>query len=108
MKVLRPDSVESFKSRDSSFSAGTEQPLLHNISWSQRRPKPLALQNQVRVLSPPSPKREKVQEKKATVSSFSIILAGGQDSFLPRAVQHGQSRQLPSLVSVLKKAGTGR
>lgn len=63
MKVLRSDSVKSLKSRDSSFSAGTEQPSLQDIPWSQRQPKPLALQSQARVLSPLSPKGEKVQEK---------------------------------------------
>lgn len=35
MKVPRPDSVEFL--RDSSFSAGTEQPLLQAIPWSQSR-----------------------------------------------------------------------
>lgn len=106
IKVLRPDSLESFKSRDPSFSAGTEQPSLQDIPWSQRRPKLLAPQSQVRIFSPPVPK-EKKSRRKTTVSSFGVIPAGEQDSFLPRAVQHGQSRRLPSPVSVWKEAGTG-
>lgn len=87
MKVLRPDSVKSFKSRDSSFSAGTKQPSPQDIPWSQRQPKPLALQSQVRALSPPSPKGEVVQEKQKQKKlqfhlSVSSLLVGRTPSFL--------------------------
>lgn len=72
MKVLRPDSVESLG--DSSFSAGTEQPLPPGHPSVPE-------QSQVRVLSR-QPQRRKSPGKQATIPYFSIIPAGEQDFFL--------------------------
>lgn len=98
MKVLRPDSVESFKSRDSSFSAGTKQPSLWDIPWSQRRPKPLALQSQARDLSPPSPKGQIVQEKALQFHlSVSSLLVSRTPSFLEQSSMAREAAPQPGV-----------
>lgn len=67
VKVLRPGSTESLKSKDMSCST-----MWHcqDIPTPQRQQKLLALQSQARVLSPSSLIEKKVQEKATTSLSF--------------------------------------
>lgn len=66
------ESAESL--RDSSFSAGTEQPLLQAIPWSQSRAREGS--------SPCQPQRRKSPRKQATIPYFSSIPAAEHDFFL--------------------------
>lgn len=92
MKVPRPDSVESL--RDSSFSAGTEQPLPQAILGPRAEP--------VRVLSLPAPK-----EKESRKTSYNSLFQHHPCCILPRGAQQSLSRGSPAWCQCRGRQGHG-
>lgn len=94
-KVLRPDSVESFKGRDSSFSAGTERHSLQDITWSQR---PSKTEPGEGPLSP-QPQRRKSPGKKL---QFHLSMSSLLVSRIPSSLEQTNPARSPAR-SVLRE-----